>query len=41
MSNATRILLALVIGLALGIFAAAQVPVVGTQIAYWLDIVGS
>ena len=41
MSNATRILLALVIGLALGIFAAAQVPFIGTQIAYWLDIVGS
>ena len=41
MSNATRILLALVIGLALGIFAAAQVPFIGTKIAYWLDIVGS
>lgn len=41
MSNATRILLALVIGLALGIFAAAQAPVIGVQIAYWLDIVGS
>ena len=41
MSNATRILLALVIGLAFGIFAAAIVPAIGTQIAYWLDIVGS
>ena len=41
MSNATRILLALVIGLALGIFAAGEVPAIGTQIAYWLDIVGS
>ncbi len=41
MSNATRILLALFIGLALGVFAAAQAPVVGVQIAYWLDIVGS
>lgn len=41
MSNATRILLALIIGLALGVFAAAQAPVIGVQIAYWLDIVGS
>ncbi|MCX7268457.1 MAG: cation:dicarboxylase symporter family transporter [Sphingomonadales bacterium] len=41
MSNATRILLALFIGLALGVFAAAQAPVIGVQIAYWLDIVGS
>ena len=41
MSNATRILLALVIGLTLGILTAAQVPAMGTQIAYWLDIVGS
>ena len=40
MSNATRILLALIIGLALGVFAAAQAPVIGVQIAYWLDIVG-
>ena len=41
MSNATRILLALFIGLALGVIAAAQAPVIGGQIAYWLDIVGS
>ena len=41
MSNATRILLALFIGLALGVFAAAQAPVIGVQTAYWLDIVGS
>jgi Na+/H+-dicarboxylate symporter len=41
MSNATRILLALFIGLALGVIAAAQAPVIGVQIAYWLDIVGS
>jgi Na+/H+-dicarboxylate symporter len=41
MSNATRILLALFIGLALGVFAAAQAPVIGVKIAYWLDIVGS
>ena len=41
MSNATRILLALFIGLALGVFTAAQAPVIGVQIAYWLDIVGS
>ena len=41
MSNATRILLALFIGLALGVIAAAQAPVIGVQIAHWLDIVGS
>ena len=41
MSNATRILLALFVGLALGVFAAAQAPVIGVQTAYWLDIVGS
>ncbi len=41
MSNATHILLALFIGLALGVIAAAQAPVIGVQIAYWLDIVGS
>ncbi|WP_397590397.1 dicarboxylate/amino acid:cation symporter [Sphingorhabdus sp.] len=41
MSNATRIVLALFIGLALGVIAAAQAPVIGVQIAYWLDIVGS
>ena len=41
MSNATRILIALFIGLALGVIAAAQAPVIGVQIAYWLDIVGS
>jgi len=41
MSNATRILLALFIGLALGVIAAAQAPVIGVQTAYWLDIVGS
>ena len=41
MSNATRILLALFIGLALGVFTAAQAPVIGVQTAYWLDIVGS
>ena len=41
MSNATRILLALFIGLALGVIAAAQAPVIGVQIAYWLYIVGS
>jgi Na+/H+-dicarboxylate symporter len=41
MSNATRSVLALFIGLALGVIAAAQAPVIGVQIAYWLDIVGS
>lgn len=41
MSNATRILFALILGLSLGILAAAQVPAIGTQIAYWLDIVGT
>jgi proton glutamate symport protein len=41
MSNASRILIALVVGLSLGIFAAAQSPDWGEQIAYWLDIVGS
>ena len=41
MSNATRILIALFIGLALGVIAAAQAPVIGVQTAYWLDIVGS
>jgi proton glutamate symport protein len=41
MSNATRILIALVAGLLLGILAAAQAPGTGEQIAYWLDIVGS
>lgn len=41
MSNATRILFALILGLSLGIIAAAQLPAIGTQIAYWLDIVGT
>jgi proton glutamate symport protein len=41
MSNATRILFALILGLSLGILAAAQVPAIGTQAAYWLDIVGT
>jgi len=41
MSNATRILIALAVGLSLGIFAAAQSPDWGEQIAYWLDIIGS
>ncbi|MFN3748953.1 MAG: dicarboxylate/amino acid:cation symporter [Sphingorhabdus sp.] len=41
MSNATRILIALGLGLILGISAAAQLPALGDPIAYWLDIVGS
>jgi proton glutamate symport protein len=41
MSNATRILIALVVGLTLGILAAAQFADLGEQIAYWLDIIGS
>lgn len=41
MSNATRILFALILGLSLGILAAAEVPAIGTQVAYWLDIVGT
>jgi len=41
MSNATRILFALILGLSLGIWGSAQVPAIGTQIAYWLDIVGT
>jgi Na+/H+-dicarboxylate symporter len=41
MSNATRILIALVVGLALGILAAAQSPDLGEQIAFWSNIVGS
>jgi proton glutamate symport protein len=41
MSNATRILIALVVGLSLGILAAAQSPDLGEQIAYWFNIVGS
>jgi proton glutamate symport protein len=41
MSNATRILIALIVGLSLGIFAAGQSPEWGEKIAYWLDIIGS
>ncbi|CAN1524407.1 GltP Na+/H+-dicarboxylate symporters [Sphingomonadaceae bacterium] len=41
MSNATRILIALALGLTLGIIAAAQLPKVGDTLAYWLDITGS
>ena len=41
MSNATRILIALVTGLLLGILAAAQLPEIGDKLAYWLDILGS
>ena len=41
MSNATRILIALGLGLILGISAAAQLPALGDPVAYWLDIVGS
>jgi Na+/H+-dicarboxylate symporter len=41
MSNASRILIALGLGLILGISAAAQLPALGDPIAYWLDIVGS
>lgn len=41
MSNATRILIALAVGLLLGIIAAAQAPNAGEQAAYWLDIIGS
>lgn len=41
MSNATRILIALAIGLMLGVLAAAQFPDFGEQLAYWLDIIGS
>lgn len=41
MSNATRILIALVAGLVLGIVAAAQFARTGDEIAYWFDIIGS
>lgn len=41
MSNATRILIALALGLTLGIVAAAEAPNLGDPVAYWLDIVGS
>lgn len=41
MSNATRILIALIVGLALGILASARAPNMGEELAYWLDIVGS
>ena len=41
MSNATRILLALVIGLLMGIIAAAQLPAVSEHLDFWLDIVGT
>jgi Na+/H+-dicarboxylate symporter len=41
MSNATRILIALALGLTLGIIAAAQLPKVGDTLTYWLDIAGS
>lgn len=41
MSNASRILLALVVGLALGIFATSQIPSAGTQLDFILDIVGT
>ena len=41
MSNASRILIALGLGLILGISAAAQLPALGDPMAYWLDIVGS
>ncbi len=41
MSNATRILIALIAGLLLGILAASQFAALGEKAAYWLDIVGS
>ena len=42
MSNATRILIALVVGLSLGILRSRAVARSwGEEIAYWLDIVGS
>lgn len=41
MSNATRILIALLFGLSLGILAADRFANVGEEIAYWLDIVGT
>lgn len=41
MSNATRILLALVIGLLMGIIATAQLPAVSEHLDFWLDIVGT
>lgn len=41
MSNASRILLALIIGLTLGIIATAQIPAVGKQLDFILDIVGT
>jgi proton glutamate symport protein len=41
MSNASRILVALVAGLMLGIIASSQAPDLGERIAYWLDIIGS
>jgi Na+/H+-dicarboxylate symporter len=41
MSNATRILIALVIGLALGIFVTALSPAAGEKLDLILDIVGT
>ena len=41
MSNATRILIALIIGLALGIFVTAQFPAIGEKLDLILDIVGT
>lgn len=41
MSNATRILLALIIGLALGILVTAQLPAVGEKMDLVLDIIGT
>lgn len=41
MSNASRILIALVAGLTLGIVATAQVPAIGSQLDFFLDIVGT
>ncbi len=41
MSNASRILLALVVGLTLGIFATSQIPSAGKQLDFILDIVGT
>ena len=41
MSNATRILIALVIGLALGITVTTQIPALAKQLDFILDIVGT
>lgn len=41
MSNATRILLALIMGLTLGIIVTAQLPAAGVKLDFGLDIIGT